>query len=283
MQPHHRSQTTVAGRFGPLRLGLVAALTAVLLGGCSSEHGQSTDQAPSSQRSQVDPLVALRWSERVANVSTASASPLVTGSERSWACASCHGQNGEGNNHIPALAGLPAGYIAKQLEDFATGRRENATMSYVARSLSDQEMAALGRYYANRTLDTPAGASLEGKIERGRALALNGDWRVGAPACYSCHGSAGWGVGQAFPPIAGQQPEYLYQQLVAFATRRRQNDPQDFMHDVARVLSEADRRAVADYLASRPPRQVPNRLAPDALATDRPSEGGQPTQEENAP
>ncbi|MCL7743752.1 cytochrome c4 [Guyparkeria hydrothermalis] len=261
---------------------MATAVFVVLLGGCSSEEGHSNAHSQSGERSEIDPLAAVRWAERATDVSTAAASPLVTGSEGSWACASCHGENGEGNNHIPALAGLPAGYIAKQLKDFADGRRENATMSSVARSLSDKEMAALGRYYANRTLDTPAGASLEGRIERGRKLALEGDWRAGAPACYSCHGSAGWGVGQAFPAIAGQHPEYIYQQLVAFATRRRQNDPEDFMHDVAKVLSDADRRALADYLASRPPRQEPNRLAPNTLAPDRPSERGQPTQEEDA-
>lgn len=279
MKPHHRPQATVTGRFRLLGRVLITAVIVGIIGGCSSEEGHSSaHQASSGERSKIDPLAAQRWAERVANVSTASAGPLVTGSDRTWACASCHGENGEGGNQIPALAGLPAGYIAKQLKDFANGQRENATMSQVARSLSDEEMAALGRYYANRTLEAPAGASLGGQTERGESLALKGDWRVGAPACYSCHGSAGWGVGQAFPPIAGQHPEYLYQQLVAFKTGRRHNDPERFMHDVARVLSDSDRRAVADYLASRPPRQVPNRV-PSAAATP---ESEQSTQEKEA-
>ncbi|MFI9655068.1 c-type cytochrome [Guyparkeria sp. GHLCS8-2] len=282
MTQHHRPLETVAGRFRPWHLGLATALILALLGGCSSEKGDSTTTAASAQSSQVDPLAALKWAERVAGVSTTSAESLVDGSDRTWSCASCHGEHGEGSNRIPALAGLPAGYIAKQLKDFANGTRQNATMSYLARSLSDDEMAALGRYYASRTIETPAGASLGGEIERGLTLALKGDWRVSAPACYSCHGSAGWGVGQAFPPIAGQHPVYIYQQLVAFDTGRRKNDPENFMHDVARMLSDADRRAVADYLASRPPRQVPTPLSLGAPSPDRSPESEQSIQEEDA-
>src|SRR3546814_7411035 len=32
-----------------------------------------------------------------------------------WSCASCHGAQGEGHDDIPRLAGLPDGYIAKQI------------------------------------------------------------------------------------------------------------------------------------------------------------------------
>ncbi|WP_158611744.1 c-type cytochrome [Guyparkeria sp. SCN-R1] len=230
----------------------MAAGFALLGTGCSPS---GNDDAAASASDPIDPLAAMRWEARSAEVSPGIAGDLIAGGNGTWSCASCHGAKGEGTEQIPALAGLPAGYIAKQLADFATGRRKNASMNYVARGLSEKEMAALGRFYAEMSLEAPAGASLGGDMDRGRELALRGDWRVSAPACYSCHGSSGWGVGPSFPPIAGQQPVYLYQQLTAFATGRRDNDPENFMHDVARVLSDADRRALADYLASRPPRQ----------------------------
>src|SRR3546814_5681787 len=46
-----------------------------------------------------------------------------------WSCASCHGAQGDGHDDIPRLAGLPDGYIAKQLADFTEGKRDNDTMT----------------------------------------------------------------------------------------------------------------------------------------------------------
>ena len=41
-----------------------------------------------------------------------------------YACVTCHGARGEGNGFdAPRLAGLPAGYLQKQMEDYATGLR----------------------------------------------------------------------------------------------------------------------------------------------------------------
>lgn len=274
---------SIAREYGPAtslprRVGLGILLGATLLGGCSADNG-SPKTDPATGQSSVDPLAAVRWATSIASTPDIDVGPLVKQTNKSWACASCHGSQGQGSDQIPALAGLPAGYIAKQLQDFADGTRKNADMAYVARRLTDQEMAALGSYYAGMTREAPAGADLGGNTERGRTLAISGDWRVTAPACFSCHGSSGWGVGQAFPPIAGQHPEYLYRQLVAFETGRRGNDPENFMHDVARVLSDADKRAVADYLASRPPRQVADGVAfrqqpSDTSGEDQPARQG---------
>ena len=277
MQPTSNKKaitTSLARRFG---FGLV--LFAAALGGCSTDADRAENSAETKERtSAVDPLAAVRWATRIADSPDMDVDPLVNESGGSWACASCHGSDGEGDDQIPALAGLPAGYIAKQLEDFANGSRQNADMAYVAGHLSDEEMMALGRHYAAMTREAPAGASLEGRIERGRTLAISGDWRVSAPACFSCHGSSGWGVGQAFPPISGQHPAYLYGQLLAFDAGRRHNDPDTLMQDVARVLSDADMRAVADYLATRPPRQVAGGVAfgnqSEHISDDEPSQEG---------
>src|SRR5690606_8477612 len=51
-----------------------------------------------------------------------------------YACVSCHGARGEGNGFdAPRLAGLPAGYLQKQMEDYAAGLRPHAVMRDVAR------------------------------------------------------------------------------------------------------------------------------------------------------
>jgi cytochrome c553 len=66
-------------------------------------------------------------------------------------CAACHGVNGEGNASIgaPKLAGLPAGMIESALKQFAGGEGGNATMQYIAQSLSPAETAAVAAYFSS--------------------------------------------------------------------------------------------------------------------------------------
>ncbi len=185
--------------------------------------------------------------------------PLVAGIEAAdngvWACASCHGDQGQGTQNVPRLAGLPAGYIAKQLHDYRESTREDGNMRFVADQLSEDEILALALYYEKLDTAPSSRAELGGDLERGRELALRGDWEVDLPSCFSCHGGSGWGVGQSFPPIAGQQPAYTHEQLAAWQGETRRNSPLGLMHSVAGSMSDADMRAVADYLATLPPPQ----------------------------
>ncbi|PZX12801.1 cytochrome c553 [Palleronia aestuarii] len=197
---------------------------------------------------EADPLIAI---------------PLVEGegTDGAWACASCHGENGQGAGPIPALAGLPAGYIVKQLHDYAAGARLNDNMQYVANRLDATQMAALGAYYAAQIRQPTAGATLGGDLARGRTLALEGDWTVDVPSCFSCHGPSGWGVEQAFPPIAGQHAAYIDRQLSAWKSGDRANSPLGLMHSVAKGLSASDIKSVSDYLAELPPPQPRDRVS----------------------
>ena len=63
--------------------------------------------------------------------------------------------------------------------------------------------------------------------------------------CKTCHGVSGQGFRGAFPMprLAGQQPEYLENQLQAFIERRRTNP---VMFNVAHVLSPPMLTALAD-------------------------------------
>jgi len=176
----------------------------------------------------------------------------LQGRDDVWSCASCHGTEGGGNGTVPRLAGLSAGYVAKQLNAYAVGVRINHNMQYVAEKLTKREMLALGRYYAAMESPNTADPELEGDLSRGRELAVLGDWDIGVPSCFSCHGSSGWGVEQAFPSLAAQHPSYTYTQLAAWVDGRRKNSPLGLMQQVSHALSDADKRSVADYLATLP-------------------------------
>lgn len=203
--------------------------------------------------------MAESYASQAENSDTRQVMSLINGTGQSksasWACASCHGKAGEGTLSIPRLAGISAGYIVKQLHDFQRGTRLNGSMQYVVSKLKDEEMTALGAYYASLETAPSAKASLDGDLERGRTLALAGDWSVNLPACFSCHGSLGWGVDATFPALAGQHPAYIHAQLMNWKNGRRANSPLCLMHSVAQSLSEKDVRAVSDYLATLPPPQ----------------------------
>lgn len=205
----------------------------------------------------VDPGLAPQPSVgpvRISSFDDSGVMRLVTqGRGEAWACASCHGAAGEGGANVPRLAGLPQGYIVKQLQDYVSGRRRNETMRIVAGALSDADRHGLARYYSALRTPSTAQPELGGDVARGEQLALHGDWSKTLPACFSCHGPSGFGVAPNFPSLAAQHPAYTASQLAAWVGGERDNSDVQLMNEVARNLSDADRRAVADYLATLPP------------------------------
>jgi cytochrome c553 len=73
--------------------------------------------------------------------------------------------------------------------------------------------------------------------------------------CKTCHGVSGQGFRGAFPMprLAGQQPEYLKNQLSAFIERRRTNP---VMFNVAHVLSPPMLTALSQYFQELNPKPL---------------------------
>ncbi|HEY1043320.1 MAG TPA: c-type cytochrome [Telluria sp.] len=189
----------------------------------------------------------------VADADPATLQLVALGKGQAWSCASCHGEVGQGNLNTPRLAGQPADYLKKQLQDFKSGLRHNESMAFVVRALSDRDMDKLARYYAGIDLRMASAPSLGGDLERGRMLAEKGDWKTNVPACFSCHGMSGEGVAPGFPALAGQKPDYLFAQLASWHGGQRKNSPQQLMDGIAQRMSLDDMRAVSDYLGSMAP------------------------------
>ncbi len=63
-------------------------------------------------------------------------------------CQACHGLDGMSKlPEAPNLAGQTEEYLAKSLNDFRSGARQNELMSVVAKGLSDADIANLAAYY----------------------------------------------------------------------------------------------------------------------------------------
>ncbi|KNX77241.1 cytochrome C [Pseudomonas sp. 250J] len=175
------------------------------------------------------------------------------------ACLGCHGPDGKGiaAAGFPRLAGLPAGYLSKQLHDFRNGSRKQAVMEPLAKALDDAEIEAVSAYLAKLPADAAADTRRQqianDPVTR---LAIYGDWSRLIPGCVQCHGPGGSGVGEHFPPLAGQPAGYLVAQLNAWRDGSRSNDPNQLMVNVAKAMTDAEVKAVADYFAQPTSQEV---------------------------
>jgi thiosulfate dehydrogenase len=171
-------------------------------------------------------------------------------------CVACHGANGEGSAaaHVPRIAGQSAEYLQKQLEDYASGARDNAIMANFAKALSEDQRRDLAQRYAAMSAPfLPEAAASQKQLARGHQLAYQGDESLRVQACNACHGPDGAGVLHAAPYLAGQSSEYIGTALKAFQTGSRKNDAGELMRSVASRLAEADISAAAAYFAREGP------------------------------
>jgi cytochrome c553 len=181
--------------------------------------------------------------------SAAGKSIAANGKGAAIACAGCHGASGvpAAGAPFPRLAGQPVEYVAKQLFDYRDDSRANAIMAPIAKALSDSDIASLAWYYAS--LEVPA-AKAASAPQRGWQLARYGDNALAIPACVDCHGGNITGGGPILPGLA-QPATYTTAQLTAFRTGERNNDGDGIMQAIAKRLSDADIKALADYYMER--------------------------------
>ena len=66
------------------------------------------------------------------------------------ACTSCHGVNGHSETAIPSIGGLAADYIVQAMTGFRDGTRPSTIMGRIAGAYTDDEIAAIAAYYAER-------------------------------------------------------------------------------------------------------------------------------------
>src|ERR1700687_6032147 len=98
--------------------------------------------------------------------------------------------------------------------------------------------------------------SATGRAEdRGTATVSKHDLQAKTEYCKTCHGLSGQGDRGAYPMprLAGQQPEYIENQLRAFIERRRTNP---VMFNVAHVLSPAMVSALAIHFRDLNPKPL---------------------------
>jgi len=194
---------------------------------------------------------------------------LEYGEEINETCAACHGEFGEGmpDGEYPRLAGLPQGYIAKQLRDFKTRARLNIPMlPYTSeRELPEQDLVSVAAYLGQIELPTRLPPIDEEKFDAFARLQqskrviniarLDGDIQAGEQLyqkdCSSCHARDGYGkAARQIPPLAGQHSAYLRRQFRKFRSGERLHDDDPDDKELFEEISEAQAHDMLSYLST---------------------------------
>jgi cytochrome c553 len=82
------------------------------------------------------------------------------GQGKVWLCTGCHAIPDYRADYplvykVPMIGGQNAAYIASSLAAYKKGERKHPSMRAIAASLSEQDMADIGEYYAAQTASSP--------------------------------------------------------------------------------------------------------------------------------
>jgi len=77
------------------------------------------------------------------------AGDAAAGQAKAASCGMCHGPAGQGTSMGPKLAGEDPAKFIQAMDDYKSGKRDNAMMKAQAGSLSDGDIANLAAYYAS--------------------------------------------------------------------------------------------------------------------------------------
>lgn len=174
---------------------------------------------------------------------------IEAGKDRALLCKYCHGKDGNSlKPDVPNLAGQNPRYLLEQIENFASRKRDDFTMSPLAANFSPEDKVNLAIFYYSQPVKTQP-------LDKDRAAKGEALFRT---VCSNCHGAGGHG-NQKLARLAGQRAIYVENVLTAFRTNA--NDPAAraessrksiAMENVAKKLTNEQIKAVAAYVAQLP-------------------------------
>ncbi len=175
------------------------------------------------------------------------------GAELAKKCERCHGKNGiSDKKEIPNIAGFSTAYFSdtmtaykngtRQGEKFKTEGHDETDMNAIAKSFNEQELTALGDYFASQTF-VPREQAFDSKMaKKGK--------KVYKKRCRKCHTSNGSDPEDDASILAGQSMQYLESQLEQFANGKRTTQPKK-MKKQMKKLKEGDMPALLHFFASQ--------------------------------
>ena len=162
-------------------------------------------------------------------------------------CIACHAADGNSTTPAnPKLAQQHPEYLIKQLQEYKSGKRDNAIMKGFASALSDEDMTNIAYWLASQK-GTPGFAQDKDSVRLGERIYRGGIPDRQIAACAACHSPNGTGLPAQYPRLSGQHAEYTATQLKAFRSGARANNAA--MTGVAAKMNDKEIAAVSDYIA----------------------------------
>jgi len=175
----------------------------------------------------------------------ASTGPKDPGYAKAFSCSACHGADGASRSDtVPILAGMPAWYLKKAIQDYAAGKRPAAEMEPYAKMVLQLGVDDVADYFAKQPKPAPLPVD-SAAVERGRAAA--------AP-CAVCHGATGKGdSAKGVPDLTGQPAGYLKNQMLLFkADKRSPGEPTlSAVKSLMKTIPDAQYADLAAYFSSQ--------------------------------
>jgi cytochrome c553 len=180
--------------------------------------------------------------------SAAWANPPIL-AERFQVCISCHGTNGLSTSpETPNLAKLQPRYFIAQMHDFKSGKRKSPLMGSMLTGIDEKDFEFLANYFREQPPPPPGKGDAKLTVQ-GKEIFLEGIVGSAVPACSGCHRDDGTGTNK-YPRLAGQPAKYITQQMLNYKSGVRDNDERGVMRAVAQRMTEAEIRAVAEFIVT---------------------------------
>jgi len=155
----------------------------------------------------------------------------------------------------PKLEGFDPQYFFNQWVDMDNERHSGVSsqMKELVYANAPYDMATTAIVFAERTMKyNPMPEVLESEsFQRGKATYDK--------SCKMCHGEQGASTNPKYPPLKGQMPTYMFEQMTSYRDGKRTNRDAAIMVPFAKMLSEDDYRDVISYLSGQKVKHVERR------------------------
>jgi sulfide dehydrogenase cytochrome subunit len=95
-------------------------------------------------------LVAMAFAIVVFAAQGPARAEMASGAVLTNTCFSCHGTDGKSVGDMPTIAGKSKDFITGKLIGFKTGTAESTVMGRIAKGFSDDEIAALAKFFSSQ-------------------------------------------------------------------------------------------------------------------------------------
>lgn len=156
-------------------------------------------------------------------------------------CSSCHGEGGVSRGEsIPSIGGQTQEYLIISTNEMKDKLRRATLMQKIAQGYSIEEINTIGNYFSKLKWK-PSDNKLDAKlVAEGKKM---------SGTCSDCHVNNGAGEGET-PRIAGQNAKYLYNALLEYKHKSRNNDAGGAMMADAVNIDDKSLKALAEYYSS---------------------------------